>query len=118
MAGKYEASKTEMIVVEKYKGNYLEVKLASLFIIDVSKPVMDLISFFESNKIRIHAKQGKLVILLHDYLSKYLKQAGLEGNNNPTGEQLLKVKYKDTNIQLSRSWSLQPEIICLISPQC
>ena len=101
MAGKYEASKTEMIVVEKYKGNYLEVKLASLFIIDVSKPVMDLISFFESNKIRIHDKQGKLVILLYDYLSKYLKQAGLEGNNNPTGEQLLKVKYKDTNIQLS-----------------
>ena len=53
MAGQYEASQTEMIVLKQYLGNYLEVRLSCHFIIDVSKPVMDLISFFESSKVRI-----------------------------------------------------------------
>ena len=98
MAGQYEASQTEMIVLKQYLGNYLEVRLSCHFIIDVSKPVMDLISFFESSKVRIQDKHGKLVFLLYNYLSKFMKQAGCE-NNNPTGSQLLQAKFEDSSKQ-------------------
>ena len=101
MKGAYVASETEMIVVEKYIGNYLEIRLTSLFILDVAKPVMELISFFESSKIRIQDQHAKLVLLLYDYLGKFVKNAGLDGNNNLTGEALLKVKFKDESKQHS-----------------
>jgi hypothetical protein len=41
---------------QKYLGNYLDVKLSTAFILDVCKPVMEMISFFESEKIRIHSR--------------------------------------------------------------
>ena len=62
---------------------------------------MELISYFESSKIRIQHKQDKLVMLLHDYLAKFMKNAGVENNNNPTGRDLLKVKFKERSRQLS-----------------
>ena len=104
MDGKYEASETEMIVLEKYLGNYIEIKLSVSFILDVCKPVMDLISFFESEKVRIQDRHAKLVMLFHDYLGKFMQNAGLEDNNNlagVNGEVLLKVKYTDREKQLS-----------------
>jgi hypothetical protein len=58
-AGEYEASETEMMVLEKYIGNYLEVRLSNCFILEVAKPVMELISYFESSKIRIQHKEDK-----------------------------------------------------------
>ena len=100
MKGKYLASETEMVVVTKFLGNYLEIRLTSLFILEVAKPVMELISFFESTKIRIQDQHAKLVLLLYDYLGKFVKNAGVDGNNNITGEGLLKVKYKDKTKQL------------------
>ena len=104
MSASYEASETEMIVLEKYLGNYLEIKLSISFILDVCKPVMDLISFFESEKVRIQDRHAKLVLLFHDYLSKFMKNAGLENNNNLAkvdGEELLKVKFTKRENQLS-----------------
>ena len=100
MDGKYEASETEMIVLEKYLGNYIEIKLSVSFILDVCRPVMDLISFFESEKVRIQDRHAKLVLLFHDYLGKFMHNAGLEDNNNIHGEDLLKVKYTDKEKQL------------------
>ena len=40
VAGNYEASETEMTVLEKYIGNYLEVRLTNCFILEVAKPVI------------------------------------------------------------------------------
>ena len=98
----YEASETEMIVLEKYLGNYLDVKLSTAFILDVCKPVMELISFFESEKIRIQDRHVKLVLLLHNLLGKFVKNAGLDPNNNKVdGDEMLKVNVCDRDIQLS-----------------
>lgn len=103
--GTYEASETELIVCEKYIGNYLETRLSNCFILEVCKPVMELVDFFESSKVRIQHKHGKLSLLLHDFLSKLMKNAGLEGemssNNVVAGKDLLKVKFTDRKKQLS-----------------
>ena len=103
MDDKYEASETEMIVLEKYLGNYLDVKLSIAFILDVSKPVMELINFFESEKIRIQDRHRKLVSLLHNLLGKFFENAGCNDSNNNSveGEDLLKVKFGDRKRQLN-----------------
>ena len=94
LAEKYEASDTEMIVLEKFIGNYMEMKLSNLFILDVCEPVMELISYFESEKVRIQDGHRKLVLLLHNILGKFMKNAGQEANNNTVvGEELLNVKF-------------------------
>ena len=54
MRGKYDASETEMIIMEHYLGNYLEVRLSQCFILEVDKPIIQLINFFESQQIHIH----------------------------------------------------------------
>ena len=77
METSYQASETEMIVLEKFLGNYLEVRLSNRFLLEVGKPVMELISFFESQKIRIQDRYSKLVLLLHSFLSKFMKNAGI-----------------------------------------
>ena len=102
---KYEASDTEMIVLEKYLGKYLEVKLSTKFILDVCEPVMELISFFESEKVRIQDRHKKLVTLFNNFYGKFMKNAGCEEgsemNNNSSVEDILKVKYDDRSKQLS-----------------
>ena len=101
MAGQYEPSDTEMIVLEKYLGSYLEVKLSNLFILDVCKPVMELISFFEAEKVRIQDRHKKLVMLFKDYLGKFMKNGGLEDeNNNLNGEEVLNLKINQRDKQL------------------
>ena len=79
----------------------MEVKLSTLFLLDVCEPVMELISFFEAEKVRVRDRHKKLVFLYHDYLGKFMKNAGLEDNNNDLdGEDLLKVKYNQRDKQL------------------
>ena len=51
LKGKYEASETEMIVIENYLGHYLEVRLSNRFLIDVSKPVIEVLDYFESSTV-------------------------------------------------------------------
>ena len=92
---KYEASETEMIVIEKFLGNYLEVRLSNCFLIEVSQPILKLIDYFESNSVRVHERYDKIVMLLYDYLSKFVKNSGVENNNRATGKDLLKVDFKD-----------------------
>ena len=102
-AGRKAPSDTEMIVLENYLKYYLEVRFSNLFIIETSKPIMNLISFFEGSGIKIHHKQDQVVLVMHDMLSKFMKNAGVEeGNNNPKGRDLLHVRFRDRSKQLSR----------------
>ena len=56
---------------------------------------MDLISFFEVEKVRIQDRHMKLVMLFKDYLGKFMKNAGVEDeNNNLEDEEVLSVKIK------------------------
>jgi len=98
--GTKEASEAEMVVMELYLANHLEVSLNSAFLLEVARPVMDMISYFESSQIRIQHKQSKLILLLHDYLAKFIKNAGVE-NNNASGKALLEVNFKDKSKQRS-----------------
>jgi len=98
--GTKEASEAEMVVMELYLANHLEVSLNIAFLLEVARPVMDMISYFESSQIRIQHKQSKLILLLHDYLAKFIKNAGVE-NNNASGKALLEVNFKDKSKQRS-----------------
>lgn len=100
LMGSKEASEAELVVMELYLGNYLEVSLNIAFLLEVGRPVMDMISYFESSKIRIQHKQNKLILLLHDYLAKFVKNAGVD-NNNVDGKALLQVNFKDKSKQRS-----------------
>ena len=60
---------------------------------------MELISFFEAEKVRIQDRRKKLVLLYHDILGKFVKNAGLEDNNNDVeGEELLNVKFNQKEL--------------------
>ena len=62
---------------------------------------MDLIKFFESEKIRIQDRHNKFVMLLHDYFGTFMKNARLEESNNKIDREiLLKVKFADREKQL------------------
>ena len=100
-AGRYIASETEMIVLEEYLGSYLEVRLTNSFLVEVCKPVIQMIDFFESNSVRVQYRFEKLVMLLFDFLSKFAKDAGVTNNNDPDGKALLKAHYRGVNNQLS-----------------
>ena len=55
---------------------------------------MDMISFFEAEKVRIQERHKKLVVLYKDYLGKFLKNGCSEDeNNNVQGEEVLNVEY-------------------------
>ena len=90
-----------MIVLEEYLGSYLEVRLSNSFLVEVCKPVIQMIDFFESNSVRVQHRYEKLVILLFEFLSKFAKNAGVSNNNDPDGKALLKANYKGVNNQLS-----------------
>ena len=65
---------------------------------------MELIFFFEAEKVRIQDRRKKIVLLYHDILGKFVKNAGLEDNNNDVeGEELLNVKFNQKELQLSDS---------------
>ena len=58
-AGKLVASETEMIVLEEYLGSYLEVRLSNSFLVEVCKPVIQMIDFFKSNSMRVQYRYEK-----------------------------------------------------------
>ena len=62
LKGKYEASETEMIVIENYLGHYLEVRLSNRFLIDVSKPVIEVLDYFESSTVRVFDRHDKIFL--------------------------------------------------------
>ena len=53
------ASETEMIVLEEYLGSYLEVRLSNSFLVEVCKPVIQMIDFFKSNSMRVQYRYEK-----------------------------------------------------------
>jgi hypothetical protein len=90
-----------MIVLEEYLGSYLEVRLSNSFLVEVCRPVIQMIDFFESNSVRVQYRYEKLVMLLFDFLSKFAKDAGVTNNNDPDGKALLKARYRGEKNQLS-----------------
>ena len=105
----YTASETEMIVLEKYIGNYLEVRLSQCFILEADKPFMDLINYYESGQVRIHMMFKSLLGLLKKILSRFVTSDTMDkaiGNNNLHSDlvmasKLLEINFKNKENQLS-----------------
>ena len=99
----YVASETEMIVMENYLGNYMEVRLSQCFILEVDKPIMELIDFCESRKVRIHLIYQSMVSLVTTWLSKFVSGTVMPvacGDAMDLAKKLLKVKYREKENQL------------------
>ena len=64
---------------------------------------MEMISFFESEKVSIQDRHRKFIYLFQSILGKFMKTAGIESNtnNDGDGEEVLGVKYDDRSKQLS-----------------
>jgi hypothetical protein len=87
-------SEMETVIMEIFLGNYLEVKLTNLFLIDVCQPFLDYIDFFESRRVRCHLRYPKMALLLADHMGKFVKQN--VALLSPT--QLLKVDLGEGNL--------------------
>ena len=98
---KREPTDTEMIILQEYKCNYMELRLTNKFILDVSEPLINFLDYFESNEVRIHQQFGRIVDLVFNFLSKFLKNAGMkEEETEVTGRRILKVDFKDKKYHL------------------
>ena len=97
-----DPTETEMTLLEKYMGNYVEVRLTNKFLLDVTAPLMKFLDTFEKNEVKVHVRFEKIVSLIYDFASKYLKNAGLDDDEDTiTAKKLLKIKFTDEDLQLS-----------------
>ena len=93
---KKEPTDAEMTILQEYKGNYMELRLTNKFILDVSEPLINFLNYFESNEVRVHQQFAKIVDLVFNFLSKFLKNAGMEDEETVvTGKRILKVDFKN-----------------------
>lgn len=121
--GKYEASETEMIVLENYLENYLEVRLSQCFVLCAGEVFIELINFFESGETRIHLMYDKLTSLLVTILSRFVKDSAMSTKSTNNNKQtklekvakLLEVKYKERKNQVNNQelW-LGPKVESLL----
>ena len=82
-----------------YLGDYIHTRLAHMFLIDVSEPFIKFIDFFESRLVRAHLLFPKMALLLNQLFTMFLKPMGMD---RMMPSRLLKLDYKDTELQLSR----------------
>ena len=87
-------SETEKIILDTFLGNYIEVRLTNLFLVEVCQPMIDFIDFFESRKVRCHLRYPKMAILLSDHLARFVK----EDISKLNPRELINVKTKEENI--------------------
>jgi hypothetical protein len=89
-----EPTETEMTILTEYKCNYLELRLTNKFILDVSCPLIKLLNYFESSEVRVHQQFASIVDIVYNFLSKFLKNAGMgDKEETVTGRRLLKVDF-------------------------
>ena len=62
LEGTYQPSETEMIVLTKYLGGYLEVRLSQCFLLEAIKPIMKLINFYEAGNVRIYTMHKEVLL--------------------------------------------------------
>jgi hypothetical protein len=93
-------SDTEAEIIDVYLKNYIGVRLTNLFLIGACKPFTDFIDFFESRKVRCHLRFEKMVFLLLQHLSFFLKDDG--SRDRLSVKKLLEVDYTCVEKQLSK----------------
>ena len=92
-------SENETTVIEVFLGDYIPTRLAHMFLMEAGEPFLKFINFFESRQVRAHLLFIKMGLLLHKLFTMFLKSGG---RDRMTPARLLKVNFKDKELQLSR----------------
>jgi hypothetical protein len=71
----------EEFILENYLSKYVYLRLTNQFIIDVSKPILDVINHFESEEPNIYSRFDVLVDFMTVLFSKFLVNGGLDKDN-------------------------------------
>ena len=72
LAGTYQPSETEIIVLTKYLRGYLEVRLSQCFLLEAVKPIMKLINYYEAGEVRIYTMHSEVLDLLKVLLARFV----------------------------------------------
>ena len=92
-------SENETTVIEIYLGEYIPTRLAHMFLLEVGEPFINFIDYFESREVRAHVLYTKMALLTAQLFVMFLKP---DGRDRLTPKRLLKVDYKDMDMQLSK----------------
>ena len=98
---KKDPTETEVLLMEKYLGNYVQFRLTTKFLCDVSDFILKFLNTFEKREPQIHKRHKLLVEFIYGLLGKLLKNAGLGDRDEVTADNMLDVNCKDENIQHS-----------------
>ena len=95
---------SEQTILREFMANYLETRLCNMFLIDVAKPINQLIKHFEQDEPRIYETYEQLSTFLYTFMSKFLMNAGLGENmgENIKAKDLLAVDFRDLDLHLSK----------------
>ena len=63
-------------VIEVFLGDYIPTRLGHMFLLEVGKPFLQFINFFESRQVRAHLLFIKMRLLLHKLFTMFLKPGG------------------------------------------
>ena len=83
----------EAKVIEIFLGDYINVRLYHMFLVEVGKPFIAFIDFFERREVNAHLIFPKMVLLLNQHLSSFLR----DGKDRESGsaKDLLMVDFRD-----------------------
>ena len=98
---KKNPSETEVLLLEKYLGNYIEFRLTTKFLCDSSDFILKFLNTFEKRETQIHRRHDLLVEFIYGLLSKLLKNAGLGDREVVSADNILHVDYKEESNQHS-----------------
>ena len=96
LLGKKEHTESETTIKNLFIIRYIEVRLSSMFLIEVSRDLLLFLNTFEKEEVKIHIKYEKIA-------AKFLSNAGLDDDvDSVTAESLLEIdpSYKAKQLAL------------------
>ena len=87
-------SESEKTIIQTYLGDYINTRLTNMFLCAIGKEIISFIDNFEKRSILVHERHGKMMLLLGQFFSYFLKNGGIKGGKI-TGQKLLEVDFKD-----------------------
>ena len=98
---KKDVTEAETLILKEFLGNYLIVRLTNKFFLDVSKPVIRLLDYFEAEDPNIYKRWDMIAEQFYDFLAKVMKKTGIDEDISVS--ELLKIDFTDTSLHLSDS---------------
>ena len=100
-SNKKDVTEAETLILKEFLGNYVIVRLTNKFFLNVSKPVIRLLDYFEAEDPIIYKRWDMIAELFHEFLAKFMKKTGIDDDVSVT--ELMKIDFTDTSLHLSDS---------------